>query len=35
VIGALYEPGSVFKAVTTAIGLETGEIKPSDTYYDK
>lgn len=35
VIGSLYEPGSVFKAVTTAIGLETGEVKPTDTYYDK
>ena len=33
--GSLYEPWSVFKAVTTAIGLDTDEIKPTDTYYDK
>lgn len=35
VITALYEPGSVFKAITTAIGIDTGEINPDDTYYDK
>lgn len=35
IISAFYEPGSVFKAVTTAIGLDTGEIRPDDTYHDK
>jgi stage V sporulation protein D (sporulation-specific penicillin-binding protein) len=35
IITALYEPGSVFKAVTVAIGLDTGEIEPNDTYFDK
>jgi stage V sporulation protein D (sporulation-specific penicillin-binding protein) len=35
VVGSLYEPGSVFKAVTVAIGLDTWEINPNDTYYDK
>jgi cell division protein FtsI/penicillin-binding protein 2 len=35
VVSALYEPGSVFKAITTAIGIDTGEIKPDDTYYDR
>ena len=34
-VSALYEPGSVFKAVTMAIGIDTGDIKPSDTYTDK
>ncbi|MDD2908622.1 MAG: penicillin-binding protein 2 [Candidatus Gracilibacteria bacterium] len=34
-IGSLYEPGSVFKAITTAIGIDTGDIKPSDMYTDK
>jgi cell division protein FtsI/penicillin-binding protein 2 len=34
-VGGLYEPGSVFKAITVAIGLDTGEIKPDDRYYDK
>jgi stage V sporulation protein D (sporulation-specific penicillin-binding protein) len=35
VVSALYEPGSVFKPITTAIGIDTGEIKPDDTYYDR
>lgn len=35
VISALYEPGSVFKAITVAIGLDTGEIKPTQSYYDR
>ncbi|MBC7498207.1 penicillin-binding protein 2 [Candidatus Gracilibacteria bacterium] len=35
VVGSLYEPGSVFKAVTVAIGLDTGEIHPDDRYYDR
>ncbi|OIP54113.1 hypothetical protein AUK10_01485 [Candidatus Gracilibacteria bacterium CG2_30_37_12] len=34
-VSALYEPGSVFKAVTVAIAIDTGDIKPSDTYTDK
>lgn len=34
-VGSLYEPGSVFKAITVAIGIDTGDIKPSDTYMDK
>jgi cell division protein FtsI/penicillin-binding protein 2 len=35
IMSSLYEPGSVFKAITTAIGIDTGEIKPDDTYYDR
>ncbi|MBP8016591.1 penicillin-binding protein 2 [Candidatus Gracilibacteria bacterium] len=35
VIGSLYEPGSVFKAVTVAVGIDTGDIRPSDMYKDK
>lgn len=34
-MSSLYEPGSVFKAITTAIGIDTGEIKPDDAYYDR
>ena len=30
----LYEPGSVFKAVTMAIGIETGSVSPTTTYTD-
>jgi len=29
-----YEPGSIFKAVTIAAGLDAGKISPSTTYYD-
>jgi len=35
IVSSLYEPWSVFKAITTAIGIDTGEIKPDDTYYDR
>jgi cell division protein FtsI/penicillin-binding protein 2 len=35
VVGSLYEPGSVFKPITVAIWLDTGEIKPDDRYYDR
>ena len=34
-IGSLYEPGSVFKAITVAIGIDTGDIRPQDMYTDK
>ena len=34
-ISGLYEPGSVFKAITTSIGIDTGDIRPTDTYLDK
>ncbi len=35
IVSSLYEPGSVFKAFTVAIGIDAGEIKADDTYYDK
>lgn len=34
-VSSLYEPGSVFKAITVAIGIDTGDIRPTDTYTDK
>lgn len=34
-IWSLYEPGSVFKAFTTAIWIDSWDIKPTDTYTDK
>ena len=30
----VYEPGSVQKIITEAIGIDTGKISPSTTYYD-
>ena len=30
-----YEPGSIFKAITTSIGLDSGEIEPDMLYEDK
>ncbi|MFW5708725.1 MAG: peptidoglycan D,D-transpeptidase FtsI family protein [Chloroflexota bacterium] len=34
-IGNVYEPGSVFKVLTVAAGLETGAISPDWTYNDQ
>lgn len=34
-ISSLYEPGSVFKAITTAIWIDTWDIRPWDMYNDK
>lgn len=33
-VQARYEPGSVFKVLTAAIGIDTGAITPETTYYD-
>ncbi|MEK9186169.1 MAG: penicillin-binding protein 2 [Patescibacteria group bacterium] len=30
----IYEPGSVFKVITMAIGIDSGKITPETTYYD-
>ncbi|OGB60080.1 hypothetical protein A2Y26_01390 [candidate division CPR2 bacterium GWD2_39_7] len=30
-----YEPGSIFKIITMAAGLDSGKIKPEDTFEDK
>jgi cell division protein FtsI/penicillin-binding protein 2 len=34
-VSEAYEPGSIFKVITMAIGLETGKISPQTTYEDK
>ena len=34
-ISSPYEPGSIFKSFTAAIGIDTDEISLSDTYDDK
>lgn len=33
-ISSLYEPGSIMKAITVAIWIDTGEIRPYDMYND-
>lgn len=33
-VQSLYEPGSVFKVITMAIGLDLGVIRPDTEYYD-
>jgi len=34
VVESVYEPGSIFKVVTMAIGIDSGSITPETTYYD-
>ncbi|MDP3901496.1 MAG: penicillin-binding protein 2 [bacterium] len=33
-VQAVYEPGSIFKVMTMAAGIDSGRLKPSDKYYD-
>lgn len=33
-VQAVYEPGSIFKVITMAIGLDAGKIAPETTYFD-
>jgi cell division protein FtsI/penicillin-binding protein 2 len=35
IVTDLYEPGSVFKTLTTAIAIDTGRVTPESTYEDK
>ncbi len=35
IVSGLYEPWSIMKALTVAIGVDTGEIKPYDMYNDE
>ncbi|MDP2695722.1 MAG: penicillin-binding protein 2 [bacterium] len=33
-VQAIYEPGSIFKVITMASGLDSGRLTPDDKYYD-
>lgn len=33
-VQAVYEPGSIFKVITMAAGIDSGKITPETTYYD-
>lgn len=33
-VESIYEPGSIFKVITMAAGIDSGAITPSTTYYD-
>lgn len=33
-VESVYEPGSIFKLITMAAGIDTGKITPETTYYD-
>lgn len=33
-VESVYEPGSIFKVITMAAGIDSGAIRPSTTYYD-
>ena len=35
IITSLYEPGSIMKAITVSIGIDTNEIRPYDMYNDE
>ncbi len=34
-VQSLFEPGSVFKPIVMAMGIEEGKVSPQDTYYDE
>jgi cell division protein FtsI/penicillin-binding protein 2 len=35
IVSSTYEPGSIFKPLTMSMGIDTGVVVPTTTYYDK